>query len=96
MCEKQARRVYIFALPWKCPVPQMAKTVNQSILRYFTVGSINQRISEKKISSEREKSIRSRMLKISFKYATVHRYLQSDYNSQTSSQTIDIILKTFL
>lgn len=29
-----------FALPWECPVPQVATTVNQIVVRYFTVGSI--------------------------------------------------------
>lgn len=52
---KRVRRVYIFALPWECPVPQMAKTVNQIVLHYFTVKSVNQRVSEKRNSWKKKK-----------------------------------------
>lgn len=41
----------------------MAKTVNQSILRYFMIGFINQRKSEKKISWERKKKYSVERLK---------------------------------
>lgn len=41
MRKKQDLRVCIIALPWECPVPQVARTVNQIILRYFTIEFIN-------------------------------------------------------
>lgn len=36
-----------FALPWECPVPQIAKTVNQIVLRYFTFGSVIRKIERR-------------------------------------------------